>query len=154
MKRELQELKTRFDTKFLELDKSKIRGAGYGVFAKRDLKPGMKLGIYAGEVISEEDALQREDRTYFFRVNHGSGGSHIVDARDNNYANILKFINGVKSSRQRKRQNCVSYQYKSAIYYKTVSEVKAGEELLLDYGDDYWEEEESDNNEEDPIKRV
>lgn len=142
MRRELQDLKARFDTRRLELGKSKIRGAGYGVFAKRDIKAGTKLGLYAGEVISEEEAKLREDRTYFFRVNHGSsGGSHIVDARDNTYANIMKFINGVKSARQKKKQNCVSYQYKSAIYYKTSCDIKAGEELLLDYGDDYWGEE-------------
>lgn len=144
MKSELKELKARFDTKLMELGKSKIRGAGNGVYAKRDLKAGKKLGLYTGEILTEEDASLRTDRTYYFRIMHRDGGSHIVDALDNSHANIIKFINGVKTSQQKKKQNCVSYQYKEAIYYKTTREVKAGEELLVDYGDNYWVEEDED----------
>lgn len=137
-KSELKELKKRFDTKKVELKKSNIKQAGYGVFAKRDIPSHTCVGEYLGENIDDEEGAKREDKTYFFRVFHKDGNSHIIDALPHAHSNIIKFINGVKTPQQRKLLNCESYQRGNKIYYRTLCDVKAGDELLVDYGPTYW----------------
>jgi SET domain-containing protein len=136
--KELKELKKRFDTRKFELKRSLIKQAGYGVFAKCDIPAKSRLDEYAGEIIDDEEGSKRTDKTYFFRVFHKDGSSHIVDALPHEHSNIMKFVNGVKTAQQKKRQNCESYQRGNKIYYRTISDVKAGDELFIDYGPTYW----------------
>ena len=138
MRKDLRELKKKFDTKKIELRKSNIKNAGYGVFAKCDMPSKTKLGEYLGEMIDDDEASKRDNKVYFFRVMHKDGSSHIIDALPNEHANIMKYVNGVRTPQQRKRQNCEAYQYNNKIYYRTICDVKAGDELLVDYGPTYW----------------
>ncbi len=137
-RKELQELKKMFDTKKYYLDRSTIKQAGYGVFCKRDIPAKTRVDEYVGEIIDDEEGAKRQDKTYFFRVMHKDGTSHIIDALPHEHSNIMKFVNGVKTAQQRKRQNCEAYQRNNKIYYRTIRDVKAGEELLVDYGPTYW----------------
>ena len=137
-RKELKELKNMFDTKKYYLDRSTIKQAGYGVFTKRDLPAKTRIDEYLGEIINDEEGAKRQDKTYFFRVMHKDGNSHIIDALPHEHSNIMKFVNGVKTAQQRKRQNCEAYQRNNKIYYRTIRDVKAGEELLVDYGPTYW----------------
>ncbi len=137
-RKELKELKNMFDTKKYYLDRSTIKQAGYGVFSKRDLPAKTRIDEYLGEIIDDEEGAKRQDKTYFFRVMHKDGNSHIIDALPHEHSNIMKFVNGVKTAQQRKRQNCEAYQRNNKIYYRTIRDVKAGEELLVDYGPTYW----------------
>jgi SET domain-containing protein len=137
-KKELQELKKMFDTKKYYLDRSTIKQAGYGVYSKYDIPAKTRIDEYVGEIIDDEEGSKRQDKTYFFRVFHKDGTSHIIDALPNEHSNIMKFVNGVRTPQQRKRQNCEAYQRGNKIYFKTLRDVKAGEELFIDYGPTYW----------------
>ena len=136
--KELKALKKQFDTRKVELKRSTIKQAGYGVFAKCDIPAHTRIGEYLGEIIDDEEGAKREDKTYFFRVMYKDGNSHIIDALPHEHSNILKFINGVKTAQQKKRQNCESYQHSNKIFYRTLCDVKAGDELFVDYGPTYW----------------
>ena len=48
---------------------------------------------YVGEIIDDEEASKRQDKTYFFRVFHKDGTSHIIDALPHEHSNIMKFVN-------------------------------------------------------------
>lgn len=137
-KKDLKKLKEMFDTKKYYLDRSTIKQAGYGVYCKRDIQAKTRVDEYVGEIIDDEEGAKRQDKTYFFRVMYKDGNSHIIDALPHEHSNIMKFVNGVKTAQQRKRQNCEAYQHGSKIYYRTTRDVKAGEELLVDYGPTYW----------------
>merc|ERR1711874_45961 len=53
--------------------------------------------------------------------------------------NPLRYVNGAKTSQQRKSINCKMHNSGGKVYYCTTKAVKQGEEFLVDYGKHYWE---------------
>ncbi len=137
-RKELKELKKIFDNNKFYLNKSTIKQAGYGVFSNKNFKAKSRLDEYIGEIIDDEEGAKRNDKSYFFRVFHKDGSSHIIDALPHEHSNIMKFVNGVKTPQQRKRQNCEAYQRNDKIYYRALRDINVGDELLVDYGPTYW----------------
>ncbi len=101
-KKELEELKKIFDTKKFYLDRSTIKQAGYGVYSKYDIPAKKRVDEYLGEIIDDEEGSKRQDKAYFFRVFHKDGNSHIIDALPHEHSNIMKFVNGVKTTQTSK----------------------------------------------------
>jgi len=72
---------------------------------------------------------------YLFGLSNGL----YIDAEDVERSNFLRYINHGRS-----KANCVSRSawdddFISAIYFEATRRIEAGEELLVDYGDYYWE---------------
>ena len=114
---------------YVEVKKSKIPGAGVGVFAKKDIRAGEDLGFYRGEWLQpEEYAKDNRSITYTLRLANGT----YVDAEHNGY-NFISRINAPKGTGM-----------KSNLYWnhegRTIAKrnIKAGEELLVGYGALYW----------------
>ena len=61
----------------------------------------------------------------------------VIDGTNLKYSNFLRYINCACSERQ---QNLVAYQYCSNIYYRTVKNIKAKQELLVWYGFNFGKE--------------
>ena len=62
-----------------------------------------------------------------------------IDARKKKYSNWARYVNGVKTPLQKKKNlNVRAYQYNEKIFYKTTRNIQQGEELFIDYGDSYW----------------
>ena len=127
--------------KYIEVRKSSIPSAGMGVFAKESLSEGQRIGEYKGQLISREEFKGKKDTYYVFEVSRKVGKSYktfYIDARYKKYSNILRYVNGARTTTQKRFINVRAYQYGGKIYYKTLKPLRKGEELLLDYGDSYW----------------
>ena len=124
---------------FLVIKPSLIKGAGKGAFAKKKIKKGTRLGEYTGKILSLEEYSKTRDKTYIFEVSKKFQGKYYLFYIDARSGDQLKFINGAHSKEQKKHINVETYQYAERIFYRTTKNIKEGEELLVDYGDNYWE---------------
>lgn len=118
---------------------SLIKGAGKGAFAKHDIKKGTKLGEYNGKLIDHESYTKLEDKGYIFEVTKKIGTRYYLFYIDARFGDELRFVNGAHSKTQKKQVNVESYQYAERVFFKAKRNIKKGEELLTDYGNNYWE---------------
>ena len=134
------------------IELANVPGKGIGAFATRDLPAGMFLGCYSGKLMSAEaaaDAARRGETSgaYFARMQGVPGSPLVIDSEDASTSTWPRYIN-----HSRRRKNCLSLelQYRVSLgglelgalplglYVKTSRPIAAGEELLMDYGDEYW----------------
>ena len=128
---------------------------GNGVFALRDLEPYTLVGWYTGTILSE--AEQRE-KVYSDPAYSGDyimtlgvsdnpdpeGQGWLIDGEDAQTAGWTRYIN-----HSVRNQNVGAFFLAprpqlppkfGAIYIEVTKPIKAGEELLLDYGKEYWDD--------------
>lgn len=115
--------------------KSKLPGAGKGVFARCDILSNTILGKYGGKKMNKKAYLPLRDKRYIWEL---SNGMYLDGHPKHRRHTILSFINGAKTKGQRKFINAYAYQYKKNIFYKTLRNIKKGEEIVIDYGNFYW----------------
>ena len=121
--------------KYLVIKKSNFKGAGQGAFAKIDIPKGTRLGYYRGKELSPKEYAKLKDSSYAWKID---GPVRYIDAKPIKTNNKLRFINGYKGKSQKKYENVESYQYRRQIWYRTIKKVKKGDELIIDYGEEYW----------------
>jgi len=137
----------------LETRRSGIPGAGDGLFTTRALRKNTLLGFYDGRVLTQNelDRIYPGDSVAAYGANTGvfarDGTELYIDAKDPERGNLLRYIN---DSRDASRNNCDFFQsnngdltdrdddLKRAVGVKLLRDVAAGEELFLDYGEEYW----------------
>lgn len=116
--------------------KSTIPRAGKGLFTKRLIEKGTDILEYTGKVTSWKDANHKDGANlYIFYVNR----NHVIDAsiKGNNlarYVNDAKGISKIKGT----NNNCVYEIKNKKVILVSTKRIKAGEELLVEYGKDYW----------------
>jgi hypothetical protein len=113
---------------------STIPNAGNGAFTNIFLKKGTVLGNYKGKRLSKDQYNRLRDQSYVWELSSRYGPIYI-DGKNPKVSNWLRFLN---DSRDR-RINVEPYQYRGDIYYRTIKNIKSGEELFISYGDDYWD---------------
>ena len=119
----------------LFVSKSRIRGAGNGVFARTDILSGIKLGTYTGNKISYEKYSSLRDKSYIWQINDNL----FMDGHPKHEAcGLLSYVNGAKTPTQRRKINTRAYIHRQNIHYKTITSVKKGDEIIVDYGEFYW----------------
>lgn len=69
-----------------------------------------------------------------FQIIENGRVTHVVDARDEQHSNWLRFVN---CARNEDEQNLVAFQFRGEIYYRTYKTIEPGMELLVWYGDKY-----------------
>lgn len=128
---------------------SRIKNAGHGVFAPYATPAGVVIGYYAGRQVSHDQAA-RNPSAYILQVAHntnlerckvipltepetGPNKSILIDASDKSVANWCSMVNDYRGSG--KNPN-VMFKKNGALV--TITPLRKGEELLLDYGDEYW----------------
>jgi uncharacterized protein len=118
-----------------EVKASSIKGAGQGLFAKVRLEPEDTIGYYTGEVITSDEFHhpERPFSAYVLWVCH----SHII-VGEGPKANYTRFIN---HSDAPNAFLTVSSRWKSA-RFEALCVIEPGEEIVFDYGEDYWEKDE------------
>jgi hypothetical protein len=102
---------------------------GHGAFAAQDLHEGQRLGIYEGRRYTAWQAGRRDWNsrlTYVFGLTDGT----VIDASDG--GNASRHINHSCSP------NCVAYEEagprgKLVVAFYALRDIRAGEELFLDY---------------------
>lgn len=110
----------------LETKKSKT---GLGLFAGEPIKKGTKIIEYIGEKITSAEA-DRRGGMYLFELN----SKWTIDGKDRK--NTARYINHACGS----AGNCEADVKNGHIWILARRDIKAGEELLYDYGSDHFDE--------------
>ena len=119
---------------------SQIPGAGLGLFTDEDIHKGDTVAEYTGTIRTWKECTKRfeEDETigrYFYYVNR----NYVIDAYDDvdslaRYANDAAGLSGIKGI----INNCVYEERGKRVYIVATRKIKAGSEILVSYGQQYW----------------
>jgi hypothetical protein len=118
---------------------SKIKNAGLGIFANKQIKEGTFLGSYLGEIKNETDCY---NDPYVFDYKENKK----ISALNINKSNYTRFIN-CSYNYNSENVYCLTmnddYKYnknknlKNRRFFYTQKKIQKDEELLFYYGDDY-----------------
>eukprot|EP00928_Gymnodinium_smaydae_P022998 TRINITY_DN19146_c0_g2_i1.p1 TRINITY_DN19146_c0_g2~~TRINITY_DN19146_c0_g2_i1.p1 ORF type:complete len:211 (-),score=65.82 TRINITY_DN19146_c0_g2_i1:182-763(-) len=125
----------------VKVKKSTMKGAGQGLFATSPVLTGTKLPhFYDGKRLTHKEFLKLKDFSYVMGLKGATPKSKVfaVDARLLVDGNPLRYVNGAKTAAQRRRINCKMQCMSDKVYYITTKPVRAGEEFVVDYGENYW----------------
>ena len=110
---------------------------GFGIFAKKDIKKGIKIIEYVGEKIGKEEAEKRAERQLELSLgNKECGAVYIFELNDefdidgNVDWNTAKYIN------HSCEPNCEIEIEDDRIWIAALRDIKKGEELSYNYGYD------------------
>jgi hypothetical protein len=103
------------------------RGLGLGLFTKHDIRSGEFVVEYTGSRIPTKHADTLKTR-YLFEVDE----DWTVDGSSR--TNLARYINHSCNP------NCEAEIHNGRIYICAVRNIKAGEELSIDYGEEYFDE--------------
>ena len=122
--------------KYLQVRKSQISGAGYGVFTTIDIPANEPVCLYEG--VLEPSELRDRESCYYVHVNKQTVlNATLIDT-------IGKLINDAYRSRYKTNVKFGKFYQDSRVsrypYFTIRSKrlIKAGEELFLSYGSGFW----------------
>jgi len=137
----------------VEIKESNIKGAGKGLFTRRDIQKGEIIGFYDGIFLSNENynhfyekdkILQKLDK-YLIKYNKGIVLGFPEKRRKFGYCQLCNDFNitihDKKGDNNRynidmleisKKNNC------SLPVFYAIKDIKKGDELFFDYGREYW----------------
>lgn len=123
---------------WLRVKLSIMPDAGRGLFARKSISANTVIGKYQGRCIKTlREVYDLQDDQFVFVISGPDRKPQWIDG--NAASNYLRFINGAKTGGQQKCVNVEAYQYGGVLKFRTAREIVAGEELILDYGAEYWE---------------
>ena len=141
-----QQLQNKFSKKYpkylrdyLEVRKSKIKGAGLGLFTTIDIEKGEYIDVYMGRKLNASQVLKEDPAIdlYLMEINK----NHFIDG-GGKYKCPVSFVNDARGLTRTPgiRNNCyfdlLRREKKMALIASR--NIKAGEELFVYYGDSYW----------------
>jgi SET domain-containing protein len=122
--------------KQLVIKKSKLPGAGLGLFTRIFIPKGTRIVEYKGRISQWKQLEQKEwaNKYIFYVTRH-----HVINAQPfkkslARYANDANGISKMKGARN--NANYVSSGKR--VFIEARSDIRAGSEILVDYGRDYW----------------
>lgn len=123
----------------LVVKRSKLPGAGKGLFTTKRIRKDEKIVEYRGEIIDwkEYEKRVKEDKDgYLFYINK----QRCIDAYNTpqykaRYANDAAGLSRVKGL----KNNAVYEIFGDKCYIVATREIKAGEEIFVSYSKDYWD---------------
>ncbi|KAL4065492.1 hypothetical protein V8B97DRAFT_1875329 [Scleroderma yunnanense] len=143
---------TRMQRLYIEPMEVKIGSHGLGAFATHDIAPNVCIGTYAGHIMSNStaeltgqaslDITRHNLRNYLFEFVHGA---EIFDAA--RVGNGTRFLNHRSGGADNIGAKNMLVNGEHQIGFFALKRVKAGEELFLDYGENYWNEYNNDDDE-------
>lgn len=112
---------------------STIPNAGMGLFAKRRIRKGFRLGEYKGEKISYEEA-HRRDPSYFIYLDAEPvpHSGFVLDGRT--MANPMRWPNHAVDPKYELPNAEFRLERNGRIYAYTLRPITPGEEVFVDYG--------------------
>jgi SET domain-containing protein len=122
----------------LIVKKSTLPGSGKGLFTKRDIKKGERFIEYLGEVVTEAELDRRADKNIFGYAFYISKRKCIDAFYTPN--ELARYANDAKGlSRVEGVTNNASYViYNNRGWIIAEKNIKAGEEIFVSYGAEYW----------------
>lgn len=121
----------------LIIKRSTLPQAGRGLFTQSFIPAGTHIIEYKGRVTTWNEVKEKEaDNVYIMYVNR----DHVINALPYRkalarYANDAKGVGKIRGL----RNNSVYATVKKRVYIKAIRDIKAGEEILVDYGKSYWQ---------------
>jgi SET domain-containing protein len=123
--------------KKIEIRESLLPGAGNGLFAREFIPRGTRIVEYKGKVTSWKDVNHDDgDNGYIYYVKR----HHVIDARNQKsamarYANDARGISRVKGI----KNNSAYVEVGLKVYIESKKDILPGEEILVEYGKEYWD---------------
>jgi SET domain-containing protein len=117
----------------VRVDKSKIKGAGLGLFAERAFKKGERIVQYNGEKLSHREYNERYDSDEMGSYGIELNSRWVLDAAKTS-SGVARYVcdhHGSKTG-----QNCEYVSDAGKIWVLALRDIKPGEELYSDYGDE------------------
>jgi SET domain-containing protein len=128
------------DSSLLLVKESTLPNCGKGLFTKVDIKKGALIVEYQGEKITWAEGLKRNEHhefqsPYLFYIS----AKNCIDAEYTLDA-LARYANDAKGhTRIKGLNNNAEYAIIKRIpYIMATRNIKAGEEIFVSYGDDYW----------------
>lgn len=123
--------------KELYVAKSTIPAAGKGLFTKVDIKKGTLIVEYVGKIQPWKEVKEEVDNDYIYYIN----SKHVINARPVMDA-LARYANdGEGREKVKGISNNSKYSRKGLrVFIKAVKDIAAGDEILVSYGDEYWEQ--------------
>ncbi|MES1215198.1 MAG: SET domain-containing protein [Bacteroidota bacterium] len=118
------------------IKRSTLPDAGSGLFTKVPIAKGTRILEYKGRISNWKDLEEKEwSNGYLFYVNR----NHVINALPYKkslarYANDAKGLKKIKGLRNNSVYNTVGKK----VFIEACTDIAAGEEILVDYGTDYW----------------
>jgi uncharacterized protein len=123
------------ENKNLYVDNSSIPSAGKGLFTSADIEKGELIIEYTGEVTTWEEVRHDAENVYIYFVNE----DYVINARNFPSA-IARYANDAHGLTRKKgiHNNSRFVNIDGRIFIKASKLIRAGEEIFVDYGKDYW----------------
>lgn len=112
---------------------------GLGVFASETLPADKLLMLYSGRLVLPS---RKPNSAYYFKTQYNGFKRNIDSLTAGCYSRFVNHAPRKSESGYLSANLAVSYQSYfgfSLVTYKTLREIKKGEQLLIDYGPRYWE---------------
>lgn len=112
---------------------------GRGLYACRDIAEGELIGRYDGKHISMNEFESSDSSGTYAMV---LANNMVVDGEDASSSSFVRYLN-----HSRRRANCISQDaweasegdVTAAVYLEAATDIAEGQELLFDYGSEYWD---------------
>ncbi|MBS1597358.1 MAG: SET domain-containing protein [Bacteroidetes bacterium] len=122
--------------KNLIIKRSRIGGAGKGLFTKKFIPKGTRIVEYKGAANTWKNVDDKNGRNgYIFYINRNL----VIDAL--RYKKALgRYANDARGLTKNKSlvNNCVYVVEHGKVFIESTRDIPAGAEILVDYGKDYW----------------
>lgn len=120
----------------LYVSESTIPGSGKGLFAKFDIEKGTVIIEYTGEVTNWEAVRYDTNNVYIYYVND----DYVINAKElpdaiARYANDAHGLTRIKGLNNNSRFVNIN----GRIFIKSTKLIRAGSEILVNYGKGYWD---------------
>lgn len=121
---------------FLEVKESTIPNSGKGLFTKTFIPKGTLVVEYKGRRTTWKEVEDDYKNGYIYFITTNK----VIDAKSykkalGRYANDAKGLSRIKGI----NNNSVYEVEGDKVFIKSVKDIPAGSEILVDYGQDYWE---------------
>ncbi|MCW3117800.1 MAG: hypothetical protein JWM28_1882 [Chitinophagaceae bacterium] len=123
--------------KELFIKKSTLPGAGMGLFTKTFIPKGTRIVEYKGRISNWHELEEKEwNNGYIFYVTR----RHVINARPYKKS-FARYANDAKGLRKMTgvRNNALYTTSGRRVFIHAKTDVKAGSEILVDYGREYWQ---------------
>ena len=124
--------------KYLQVKKSKIPGAGKGLFAKQLIEKGTCIVEYKGRITTWKDVLAgKHFNGYVYFINR----NHVIDAMRRKTA-LARYANDARGHSKTKgvSNNAEFVVENKRVFIYAKKDILKGEEILVSYGKEYWKE--------------
>lgn len=126
----------------LYLKKSKIPRAGKGLFTKEKFTRGDIVCEYEGEILPWSECLDRAEQGYegyvFYITRNRCIDAYFTPEAVGRYANDAKGFNRVEGLRNNAQYEIKTREGEKRVFIVATRTIHPGDEVLVDYGDDYW----------------